>query len=204
MRVLSSSKSTLTWDRIDLYGDPPTIQVWRSVRRGGELKTIQLRRTLELPNIGVGALRDHLALLADQRLRVGDAWVDLGLVFCTQGGSSLDAANVRRSFRQIAGAAGLDPRTGRRASCGTVLSPCCQSSGVAIEDIAHLVGHGSTNVAPIAVKWPSPTKMVRLRPGRQGHSLALVSRCDSLRSPWTVRPCGVERLVIGEGRAWST
>jgi integrase len=23
----------LTWDRLDLDGDPPTIQVWRSVRR---------------------------------------------------------------------------------------------------------------------------------------------------------------------------
>ena len=25
----------LTWDRLDLEGDPPTIQVWRSVRRDG-------------------------------------------------------------------------------------------------------------------------------------------------------------------------
>jgi hypothetical protein len=29
----------LTWDRLDLDGDPPTIQVWRSVRRDGRMKT---------------------------------------------------------------------------------------------------------------------------------------------------------------------
>jgi integrase len=38
---------TLTWDRLDLDGDPPTIQVWRSVRRDGRMKTAKSRRTLE-------------------------------------------------------------------------------------------------------------------------------------------------------------
>jgi integrase len=51
----------LTWDSLDLDSDPPTIQVWRSIRRGGEMKTTQSRRTLELPNICARALRDHLA-----------------------------------------------------------------------------------------------------------------------------------------------
>jgi integrase len=49
----------LTWERLDLDGDPPTIQVWRSVRRDGRMKTAKSRRTLELPDRCVDALRDH-------------------------------------------------------------------------------------------------------------------------------------------------
>ena len=33
-----------------------------------------------------------------------------GLVFCTRQGFALDAANVRRSFRLVASAAGLNPK----------------------------------------------------------------------------------------------
>jgi integrase len=46
----------LTWSHLDLEGDasglpptPPSIQLWRSVRAGGETKTKRSRRTLELP-----------------------------------------------------------------------------------------------------------------------------------------------------------
>jgi integrase len=96
----------LTWDRLDLDGDPPTIQVWRSVRRDGRMKTARSRRTLELPNQCVEALRDHKAEQVEKRRQAGDSWSELGLVFCTRQGSALDAANVRRSFRLVARAAG--------------------------------------------------------------------------------------------------
>ena len=67
-------------------------------------------------------------------------------MFATRYGTELDAANVRRTFRSVAGAAGLQasewtPRE-LRHSFVSLLS----SSGVPIEDIAHLVGHASTNV----------------------------------------------------------
>jgi integrase len=38
----------LTWSHLDLDTDPPSIMVWRSVRRRGETKTPRSRRTLEL------------------------------------------------------------------------------------------------------------------------------------------------------------
>ena len=119
----------LTWDRLDLEGDPPTIQVWRSVRRDGRMKTARSRRTLELPDRCVEALRDHKAEQVKMRRQAGDSWVELGLIFCTRQGSALDAANVRRSFRLVASTAGLDPRNGLRASCGTVSCPCYQALG---------------------------------------------------------------------------
>jgi integrase len=74
----------LTWDRLDLEGKPPTIQVWRSVRRDGRMKTAKSRRTLELPDRCVLALRDHKAEQVKMRRQAGDSWVDLGLVFCTR------------------------------------------------------------------------------------------------------------------------
>jgi site-specific recombinase XerD len=66
--------------------------------------------------------------------------------FATRYGTELDAANVRRAFRTVAAAAGLEasewtPRE-LRHSFVSLLS----SSGVPIEDIAHLVGDASTSV----------------------------------------------------------
>ena len=135
-----------TWSHLDLEADPPSIMVWRSVRRDGKTKTPKSRRTLELPDRCVLALRAHHRQQAGMRLRAVGDWADLDLVFCTQLGTPLDAANVRRSFRAAARAAGLDaaqwtPRE-LRHSFVSLLS----SSGLPIEDISHLVGHVSTKV----------------------------------------------------------
>jgi integrase len=67
-------------------------------------------------------------------------------VFTTSVGTGLDAANVRRAFRRVAGRAGLNsadwtPRE-LRHSFVSLLS----DSGVGIEDIADLCGHAGTSV----------------------------------------------------------
>ena len=121
----------LTWSHLDLEGDasglpptPPSIQLWRSVRAGGETKTKRSRRTLELPTLCVDALREHRQRQLAQRIRMGQRWVDNDLVFASRYGTELDAANVRRALRTV----GLEPdwrlRSGRPASCGTVSSRC--------------------------------------------------------------------------------
>jgi len=66
--------------------------------------------------------------------------------FGTANGTELDAHNVRRSFRKVVAAAGLDetewtPRE-LRHSFVSLLS----ASGVRIEDISRLVGHSGTAV----------------------------------------------------------
>jgi hypothetical protein len=116
------------------------------MRSGGETKTKRSRRTLELPALCVDALREHRHRQLAERIRMGEQGVDNDLVFATQYGTELDAANVRRAFRTVAAAAGLEasewtPRE-LRHSFVSLLS----SFGVPIEDIAHLVGHASTNV----------------------------------------------------------
>jgi len=53
------------------------------------------------------ALKEHHAEQAKHKLTAGKAWQDNDLVFCTGVGTTLDAANVRRSFRRITKAAGI-------------------------------------------------------------------------------------------------
>ena len=84
----------LTWSHLDLDGNPPSMQVWRSVRRGGETKTAGSRRTLELPTRCVSTLQEHRLVQDSVRAAAGDLWQDLDLVFTTQVGTALGAANV--------------------------------------------------------------------------------------------------------------
>jgi hypothetical protein len=59
----------LTWSHTDLDGDPPSVQLWRSVREGGDTKTPLSRRTLKLPNECVVALRAHRHWQTQSRMR---------------------------------------------------------------------------------------------------------------------------------------
>lgn len=75
--------------------------------------------------------------------------VQLDLVFCTQYGTALDAANVRRSFRRVVASAGLDPQLWTPRELHHSFVSLLSSSGVPIEDISHLVGHASKRVTEL-------------------------------------------------------
>lgn len=136
----------LTWSHLDLDGDPPTIELWHSVRAGGDAKTKRSRRTLELADRSVEVLRLHRREQVETRFRAGVSWQDLDLVFSTQAGTELDAANVRRAFRRVVAAAGLDPQTWTPRELRHPFVSLLSSSGVPIEGISLLVGHASTVV----------------------------------------------------------
>ncbi|MHA6779882.1 site-specific integrase [Pseudonocardia saturnea] len=143
----------LTWSHVDLAGNAsatppvrPHMMVWRSVRAGGDTKTKKSRRTLALPQRCVEALSEQRERQRTARSCAGTPWTEDDLVFASEAGTELDAANVRRGFRRVAAAAGLDaaqwtPRE-LRHSFVSLLS----DEGVPIEQIARLVGHagGST------------------------------------------------------------
>jgi integrase len=117
---------TLEWDRVDLDGDPPTLDLWRSVRTGGDIKTRKSRRTLELPTRCVDVLRAHRLAQLRTRVAAGPAWQDTGLVFTTGVGTQLDAANVRRAYRRVIASAGLDPADWTTpTNSGTRSCRCC-------------------------------------------------------------------------------
>jgi integrase len=146
--IRTEEARALSWDRVHLQrvGDvPPHIEVWRSVRTGGDTKTKKSRRTLTLPTQAVAVLKVHKAKQAAERLAAGQLWQDTGLVFTTTIGTALDAANVRRGFRAVAKEAGLvgswTPRELRHSFVSLM-----SANGVPIEAIARLVGHAGTTV----------------------------------------------------------
>lgn len=144
--VRTEELRALDWDHVHLDDDPPSIEVWRSVRQGGDTKTAKSRRTLELPERCVTALRAHRDAQAQVRRDAGSQWADANLVFCTSVGTALDAANVRRSFRHFLTVAGLDPGAWTPRELRHSFVSLLSSSGMPIEQIAHLVGHTSTRV----------------------------------------------------------
>ncbi|GAA1690199.1 site-specific integrase [Fodinicola feengrottensis] len=122
------------------------IYVWRSVREGGDTKTVKSRRTLGLPVRCFEALELHQTLQTTERETAGKNWKEHGLVFASQLGTPLDSHNVRRNFRQVAKRAGLvaadwTPRE-LRHSFVSLLS----DDGVPLERISRLVGHSGTTV----------------------------------------------------------
>jgi integrase len=148
----------LRWDHVDLKGNlqtrpaiPPHVSVWRSVRGHGDTKTEKSRRTLELPQVAVVALREWSDDQAGECLEAGTRWQDSDLVFTTVIGTALDAANVRKMFRAVCRSAGIgDCWTPRelRHSFVSVMS----QAGMAVEEIAHLVGHSSSRTTELVYR----------------------------------------------------
>ena len=149
----------LTWSHVDLDGDPhatppvpPHIMVWRSVRAGGDTKTRKSRRTLALPLRCVSELRAHRTRQAAARHLAGDRWKDNDLVFASEAGTPLDAANVRRGFRRIVDAAGLTAKDWTPRELRHSFVSLLSDSGVPIEQISRLVGHSGTAVTELVYR----------------------------------------------------
>jgi integrase len=92
----------LRWSDVDL--DAGTLRVSRQVQRmreGGGLVFSEpknaSRRTLELPQRAVEALRSHRKKQAEEKLRAAD-YGDLELVFATGKGTPVDAQNIINRF----------------------------------------------------------------------------------------------------------
>jgi integrase len=152
--IRTEEARALDWERVHLTAVgamPANIEVWRSVRAGGDTKTPGSRRTLALPPQAVDALKAHHARQAAERLAAGPLWQENGLVFTTSIGTALDAANVRRAFRAVTEKAGLGsdwtPRE-LRHSFVSLLS----ANGMPVESIARLVGHAGTAVTEVVYR----------------------------------------------------
>ncbi|MGD9990118.1 site-specific integrase [Pseudonocardia sp.] len=134
----------LRWADVDLDGlpdaeppVPPSISVLRSVRLGGDTKTRRSRRRIAMPLRCVDALRRH---------RIGRTTEPESLVFAAASGAGMDAHNVRRSFRRVVEAAGLDPMAWTPRELRHSFVSLLSESGVPLEQISRLVGHSGTAV----------------------------------------------------------
>jgi site-specific recombinase XerD len=124
---------------------PPHVEVWRSVRVGGDTKTKKSRRTLAVPEDVVTVLREHRErqVVIRARAEAKDKWTEHNLVFCTRYGDELTAQSVRRTLAVALRLAGLPvmwtPRELRHSFVSLM-----SAHGATIELIAHLVGHTTT------------------------------------------------------------
>ena len=102
----------LTWEDIDL--ERGMLAVRRTMSRGsggnwvlGQPKTASGWRAIALPESCVASLRKHRAKQNEQRLRLGELWVDSGFVFTGQQGQSLHVNVLVVQFKRLIQKAGL-------------------------------------------------------------------------------------------------
>ncbi|MGB9113523.1 MAG: site-specific integrase [Acidimicrobiales bacterium] len=138
----------LRWDDVDL--SKKRLRVTQALRREGgslvvgEPKTRTSRRTLDLPEAVVDAVKAHRKRQAAERLSAGELWEDNDLVFSTSLGGLTDPANFRRAFRRITQAAALGdwhPHELRHTAVSLL-----SDAGVPLELIADVAGHASTRM----------------------------------------------------------
>jgi integrase len=137
----------LLWTDVDLDGQPRTITVSGTMKRGpdgrvkrGEVKRSKDgRRTIALPPTAVEALKAHRKRQLEERLAAGSRWTDHGLVFPSQVGTPLDPTRVRGTFARIAKRAGIPdasfPYLLRHTAVSLLLD-----GGASIEEVADLLG----------------------------------------------------------------
>jgi len=149
----------LTWSHVVLDGDEeaeppvlPHVMVWRSVRATGDTKTPKSRRSLAISERCVQALRVHRTAQEQQRRFAGQRWRENDLVFASIMGTALDAANVRRGFRTVVHAAGLDPKEWTPRELRHSFVSLLSDKGVPIEKISTLVGHNGTRVTELVYR----------------------------------------------------
>jgi integrase len=114
------------------------VYVWRSERVTGDTKTEKSRRTLKLPQRCASTLQ---ALWEAQGKQRGSA-----LVFATRNGTPLSAANVRRDFRKVVKAAGLNGKDWTPREMRHSFVSALSASDVELKEISLLVGHSGTGV----------------------------------------------------------
>jgi integrase len=122
----------------------PHVEVWRSVRNGGDTKTTKSRRTIALPRHVVTILT---AVRASAEIAAEDAGRSLRpeyYVFASEAATVRDPANVRRDLRKAVKAAGIEGTWTPREFRHTFVSLMAYA-GVREELIADLVGHQRTS-----------------------------------------------------------
>jgi integrase len=136
----------LLWDDVDLAAG--VIRVRQSMKDSGALaglKTEQSRRTLAMPSGVAAALKALRADQAADRLRLGRAWQDTGLVFCGDAGQPRQLRGVRAAFKRVTARAGIGGDWQPRELRHTFVS-VLSDAGIDIEQIADAAGHVSSNV----------------------------------------------------------
>ena len=135
----------LRWEDVDLRAGE--VRVRHSLKASGlaDLKTSQSRRTLALPAAVAAALREHKRAQRAERLRLGEAWREHGLVFPGADGAPCSRSRAEHGFGKLCERAGLGPGWTRYA-CRHTFASQLSHGGIDIEVIADAMGHSNSNV----------------------------------------------------------
>lgn len=103
----------LTWQDVDLAEG--VIHVRRGLVRTKEKglifrepKTVKSRRSIPLPDDVVASLKAHKVRQNQEKLLLGLAYQDSGLVFCSEVGTPIEPRNFNRKFYQLREKAGIE------------------------------------------------------------------------------------------------
>jgi integrase len=132
----------LTWDHLDVAAG--IIHIWKSTRRDGDVKTPASKRSLQLPQRAIEALKAHKKRQTAERLAAGAAWQEHNLVFCHEDGRPYSRDALSWRFSKVTRRAGIGhwhPHEGRHTAVSIM-----SANGVPIQDISDTVGHKSTHV----------------------------------------------------------
>ena len=140
----------LRWQDVDLDGRVVRIRKQLQVNPQTrilelvDVKSTRSRRSINLLDFAIRALRDHRARQLEDRLRAGEAWQDwqgAGLVFTDERGGAIPARNMLRMFDKLRTAAGLPGLRfhDTRHTCATFLLV----QGVSERVVMEILGHSS-------------------------------------------------------------
>jgi integrase len=148
--VRTEEARPLRWEHVHLpEGNDttlPHVDVFRSVRSGGDTKTRKSRRSLAIPQRVVRELGKQRARQAVLRSQAGARWQENGLVFASEVGTEMDRHNVLRGFRRVLKVAGLEPQDWTPRELRHSFVSLLSDARVSIEVISRLVGHSDTTV----------------------------------------------------------
>lgn len=139
------------WQDVDLERGTLLVRLsLRALRGGGFVlnppKTKAGRRTITLTSTVIDALKRHRARQNEERLFLGDAWQDHGLVFPSTIGTPQDAQGLlNRVFKRTLATAGLPSATrfhDLRHTCATLLL----LHGIDPNTVKDLLGHANISI----------------------------------------------------------
>ncbi|MDA1362493.1 site-specific integrase [Glycomyces luteolus] len=118
----------------------PHVEIWRSVRAGGDTKTAKSRRTIGLPALAVEILTEHQE--QQQKWRAEHGWKSEGIVyvFGTRTDTVQVAESVHDQVQKVATKAGL-PGSWTPRELRHTFTSLLSEAGAPVELIADLLGH---------------------------------------------------------------
>jgi integrase len=102
-------------------------------------KTTKSRRTIVMPKLVAERLRHHRTRQLEERLAVGEHWLDHGLVFCSRQGMPIHPENMGRLMAPFFEKAGCPPQRFHdlRHACASLLL----AQGVSAKLVQETLGH---------------------------------------------------------------